>query len=529
MELTRQFLTQAGAMLHQESERVFRIDRLRGRLKSFAPLPVLVTTATPIREDVLEVFQFSQRLTQNTKRAGVLIYHEHPDVFVQMQIAELRVREGFVIVPIPLAAVEQALLDSPTCAGVLAHYSQHYLPGADLFDDRNAIGDTLSFFGRSELLHLIEGDLVQLQAIGLFGLRKSGKTSVLLQLGLALRRYPLVHIDLQPYGGKVHYGAELFNEIVGRLSRLLRHRIPNHPGLEKCFEINVPAAKVSADFVRTVSLLARELEKTSYETPILILLDEIERLLPTKNDPQTKAEEFNAFFGALRALSQQQRKIGLLVADVHPDCNRINYWEQPGLPTNPVNQFFKELFLRPFSEKETATMIVNIGRLMGRSFDEETLKGIHQQSGGHPFVARQLASLLTSKLAAKSASTIRWSEAHKYIERPFTYSGVLKDYFEQNIWGDMKNRSFHSGMAILRSLACNEEAHGYVGDKTLFGLLPDYKTGDLVDSILWLESVGILESKEETGGEHLYRIQLPLLSQFIRKDMTQKEIHQWQI
>ncbi|HEX3251390.1 MAG TPA: tetratricopeptide repeat protein, partial [Pyrinomonadaceae bacterium] len=364
MEVTERFLQQAGAAVHQETERVFRVNSLRGRFKSFAPLPVLVTTANPVRQDVLDLYDYSQRFsTNNIKHAGIFIYHEPPDVFVQMQIAELRVRDGFVIIPIPLAALENALSDSHTCSAILTHYCQHYLPGVDLFDDRNAIGDTLSFFGRSDLLHKIESDLVQAQAIGIFGLRKSGKTSVLLQLGLGLRKHPVLHIDLQAYGGNPRFGVQLFQEIINRLSSLVGDRagFGGHVFI-KPHGSYAAAVEMSLDFIEGVTALSEKLEEASYELPILIFLDEVERILPNANDAREKVEEFNAFFGALRALSQHKRKIGLLVADVHPDCNRINHWQQQGLPTNPVNQFFKELFSRPFAEEETTAMLVNIGR-----------------------------------------------------------------------------------------------------------------------------------------------------------------------
>ncbi|MUG98139.1 hypothetical protein F7734_39855 [Scytonema sp. UIC 10036] len=61
------------------------------------------------------------------------------------------------------------------------------------------------------------------------------------------------------------------------------------------------------------------------------------------------SEEFNACFGALRVLNQEQRQLSLLVADLHPDCNRINKWNKEGVSTNPVFSFFKEIFLPPFS------------------------------------------------------------------------------------------------------------------------------------------------------------------------------------
>jgi len=84
--------------------------------------------------------------------------------------------------------------------------------------------------------------------------------------------------------------------------------------------------------------------------------------------------EFNAFFGTLRSICQSERRLAVVVTDVHPDCNRINVWSQRGAETNPVFNFFREVFLGPFSEEDTRLMLSDIARLMGKSFDDETLR-----------------------------------------------------------------------------------------------------------------------------------------------------------
>lgn len=99
---------------------------------------------------------------------------------------------------------------------------------------------------------------------------------------------------------------------------------------------NRPASELTADFSQRMSQLAQNLSQVGYELPILLFLDEIERILPAPSDTRERAEEFNACFGAFRALSQERRLLSLLVADVHPDCNRINQWQQADVPTNPV-------------------------------------------------------------------------------------------------------------------------------------------------------------------------------------------------
>jgi HEAT repeat protein len=526
----KSFLEQTGATVNQSGKRSLRIMTASGRLKSLAPLPVLLAIAQPTDRDVTELMQCAEKLgSDRQKRAGILLYRESPDTLFRVRMAEVRLRDHFVLIPIPLAAVEQVVADPAACNGLLAQYSDRYLPGADLFDDRNAIGDTLSFFGRAELLHRLEQELLRQQGIGLFGLRKSGKTSVLLQLGFSLRQHPVVHLDLQPYGGKPRYGAELFNEILRQLVMLIHDHDTTTTPLPEPFPAGSSASTLTTEFIQRIGQLMTVLTKTEYQSPMLLFLDEVERILPLPTDPPEKVEEFNAFFGSLRALSQEQRQLGLLVADVHPDCNRINQWQQAGVPTNPVFSFFKEVFLSPFSEEETQTMLVDISRLMGRSFDQETLVAIHQESGGHPFIARQLASLLCTKVNEQEDGHISWSAAQRYIKRPFAYSSVLKDYFAQNIWADLKKRNFAAAMAVLKLLACNLDASDGVTEKDLQAHLSSLFTeSQCLDALLWLEMVGLATRIEAEDNDHYYS-NVPLLSRWLQMEMGEEEIRKWQI
>jgi hypothetical protein len=115
------------------------------------------------------------------------------------------------------------------------------------------------------------------------------------------------------------------------------------------------------EFSRRFGVLAAALPQAGFQLPVVCILDEVERILPFPADSPMKAAEFNAVFGTLRSISQTEQKLAILVADVHPDCTRVNTWPQAGLPSNPVYAFFKELFLQPFSEDDTKTMIRTSG------------------------------------------------------------------------------------------------------------------------------------------------------------------------
>ncbi len=214
LQLAIKFLEKAGAKIHRKGKYSLTITECSGSLQPYVPLPVLLATEPPSADDVSELFQYSKQLAQNNqKRAGILLYLERPDPTFRTRMTEVLFSENLTIIPIPFAAVNQAFIDNAS-SGLLAQYADRYLPGANLFNDSNAISDALTFFGRVELINRLKEELRRNQAIGIFGLRKSGKTSLLIQLGFAMRQHPIVHIDLQNSGGRSRYGFELFNQII---------------------------------------------------------------------------------------------------------------------------------------------------------------------------------------------------------------------------------------------------------------------------------------------------------------------------
>ncbi|MEH2394763.1 MAG: HEAT repeat domain-containing protein, partial [Nostoc sp.] len=535
LDLVANFLEQVDANVKRETE-YLTIESIAGSLSIsiYAPFPVLITVDTPTDQDIIRLVQLAQKLpTEQTQKAGLLIYKVPPDTTARMEIAKVGLRDNFLLIPIPLTSVEKALPDKYECIGLLEGYCDRYLQRADFFDDKNAISDTLSFFGRTELLQRLGEELLRYQGVGLFGLRKSGKTSVLLQLGFMLREHPIIHIDLQRYGGS-RYGAALFNDIIQYLSTLESEvTLPQSAPLA----LDKPATELTGEFIQRVNELARAIQKNNkYKLPILCLLDEVERIIPTPEDSRGKAEEFNACFGALRVLCQQHRQMSLLIADVHPDCNRINSWSQPGVATNPVFSFFKEIFLPPFSKAETQEMLVNLGKLMGLEFDAATPQQIHYQSGGHPFVSRQLARFLTEKIkdnhtkpAQNGNMLIEWSMVEPYLARTLTQSGELKNYLERSIWEDLTKRDFQVAISILRVIACKEHFSDRIPQPALLNQLKSkFTANQCLDACNWLKNVGLLY-QEEVEHQDFYHIRIPLLSQWIQMQMTEEEIEQCKI
>lgn len=516
MKTAQAFLKSAGATIYPRDLQTFTFKDGPVTLQSLEPIMVRVASDTLSNQDIASLIGIAiHESADQPSQAGILIYRTPPDALVRLEIARARLKERFVVIPMPLSAVEQSLRED-SCRAVLSEYADRYLPGADLFDDRNAIADTFAFFVRSELLHRLSRELIEPKGIGLFGLRKSGKTSILLQLALILREHPVVHVDLQLYSGQSDYSGQILNAILKQLSKFIDDPMTDVESVPH----NVSDSMGGTTFAQRFIDIAQALQQAGYRLPVICALDEMEHILPTRMDSRDKVEAFNAVFGTLRALSQDQRILSLLVADAHPDCSRINQWEQKGVPTNPVFSFFKEIFVSPFPKSETETMLIDIGRLMGQTFDQKTLEVIHQASGGHPFVSRQLASFLCQKVGRESDGDIDWPKAKRYLERPFRFSGILKAYVEQNIWKDLEKRDFQSAIAILKILAGTETPGSWVIERDLNErLCTEHPEGDILDAVLWLEDVGLIDRKESEESER-YRMRMALLARWLRMQTT---------
>jgi len=511
------FLEKAGTTVSPwKLEQGLRIIEARGRLRHFIPLAVLVSNDFLTKDDINQFIQYSILLASDKeKNVGILFYGDKVDpVIVRMRIIEARLSQDFIIIPIPLTMVEQSLPDQNKCIGCFNEYVDRYLPGKDLFYQMDAISDSSVFFGRTELLNHLEKDLLRFQQVGLFGLRKVGKTSVLFQLQSLLKAYPTVYIDLQLYIRASRYSVTLFNTICSHLLRLVRERNSGLVTNLKMYEIS-ENSRISVDFVQQITEIAKLLTQVDYKLPIICFLDEIEHILPNQLDSRDQVQEFNAFWGALRVLCQEHHILSLLVADVHPDCNRINQWAQEGVSSNPVYNFFKETFLKPFAQEETCSMITSIGGFMGREFDEQTLIALHKISGGYPFIVRQLASLLCKKIPIEKSPSIGWSDSQNYLENALLYSDKLIDYISGSIWVDLKKRHFDASLSVLRTLASYD--NGLTGEDLLVKINPPHPQTQIIKALSWLESVGIID-KQKIDDVEYYQIQIPLLCNWLKME-----------
>ncbi len=487
----RGIFTSVGAQTSNTRLGVLRITHLDSVLQPFEPIPAVIAIGPAEDSDVTALVENIQALHgKNRHGAGFLFYLEQPTALSLLRMAEARIN-GLAVIPIPLAAAERALASPQEARALLSYYAERYLPGRNLFDDRNAIGDAVAFFGRGRLLAALEEDLLNGQSIGLWGLRKAGKTSILLQLEQMFRRRTVVRIGLESYAADAPFGNRIFNDILRQV------RAPRD------FPLGGAARDSAAEFIAAAEAAAARLRGEGFAPPIVCMLDEMERILP---NGAASAEEFNVTFGALRNLCQDKRIFSLIVTDLFPDSDQINVWPFEGGGTNPLFNFLKSVYVGPFDENDTAQMIDSLGKLMNFPLDEPERNAIHALAGGHPFLARQVAAMLYEKRDGAIAR-------ERLLANPIRYSETLRSYFPENVWRPLEARGDSAALAILSELA---EASGWIPATHLEARCRRPKTV-FWSAIEWLAQTGVIARQADDAGDESYRISIGMFVEWFRQ------------
>lgn len=244
------------------------------------------------------------------------------------------------------------------------------------------------FFGREREIGILNQSIDDGHSIGIFGLRKSGKTSLLYQLKLIRRDDLVVYIDpeaspisdcsyicwkaIQGWGQQE---AEFANTL--NLLKIRREdQLPEFSQVLKSF---------SSD-------LAFLMSQIPSEAKIVLMIDEIEKVTPPTGEGWAHSLEFFRF---LRGYAQQsQGKFVTIVAGANPAICETAQWRGED---NPIFQFFEEMYLPPLPENECREMIVTLGMGMAVEWEEEALRLVYELTGGHPFITRRLCSALVRR------------------------------------------------------------------------------------------------------------------------------------
>lgn len=297
------------------------------------------------------------------------------------------------------AAIDFLLTDLGTDAPDIRHRMSSVLTSVDHYDFSNPVRDASGFFGRRTEFDQIISAIERRQSVGIFGLRKTGKTS-LLNLVIGNRREagkPVVSLDISGITGADDFRARVLEEVHQAAAGCEESgaTLPKLRTISRTGTLTPDSAAIRQNWLRDVELLAQHIG-----APVELFIDEVDQLLPTRSYlGEDEAIQLLTALTQLRGMIQGARpgaELVLLCAGVNPAI-----FERPLLPNGTDNLLYKLVrltYLAPLSRDEMAEMVRDLGRRMGvRVRDHQVIDFLFAEYGGHALLTRKACSLAASE------------------------------------------------------------------------------------------------------------------------------------
>jgi hypothetical protein len=413
----------------------------------------VVSDRTLDRDIIVTIYEEALKLVRRPKVILVIV-DRTPTISGWIEIGALRAQYDVQIVPIDDSLIRSGR-ERQKERETLEIQLRRFLGGRrDLFDIKHPVADRLSFFGRearaAEFLQL----LTHGQPIALFGLRKMGKSS-LMQFLLNQAVFPVAHVDLQA-GVELN---DLYQRILASLMRSVRVKAEDLD-----WQIPQLSGDASSAFVTVIKDLMKKLDAHGKDPRLGLFIDEIEIISP-QAQLSTGVIDLNTltryllFSRTIRGLVQEQApNFSILLTGVDAHINRISRWTGQ---QNPFYQFFREEYLGPLNRDDCVLMVRSIGSQMGLTIDDNAALLVFDNTGGHPFLARQLCSTAYRLHNDNAGNTIGEKEVQNAVDLFIRDPNTAALLGEGGLWGEITDPHLWSSTqitentAILISLATN--------------------------------------------------------------------------
>lgn len=341
---------------------------------------------------------------------------------IQKSLAEfLSSQESQIVVPFTYDDFETQNYDSH----LIRNRFRSCFHSRDLFDFSDALKNDFFYFGRSDIATEIISRHRSHLNTGVFGLRKSGKTSIIYDV---IRKLPHdetmgVFIDCQnPSFNMKRWNQALFY-IVKCAAETAHIVFPELSGDK--FTID-DASDLFLDYLKKIH--------TQTNRTILLLFDEIEKITFGKSPVSHWREDRDSvhFWEGIRSSFQHTTSnvFTFCLFGTNPKC--IEYRKILG-SDNPICNAFTPKYITGFQLDQTREMVKKLGRLMGLKFEQEIYTHLNEDYGGHPFLIRQVCSSIAQLYPQRPVTIdrIKYANGKKHFNEGPNRFGMLLDVLEE--------------------------------------------------------------------------------------------------
>ncbi|MCC7000104.1 MAG: orc1/cdc6 family replication initiation protein [Deltaproteobacteria bacterium] len=272
---------------------------------------------------------------------------------------------------------------------------REHLPTFDIFEEKNPVRGR-GVIGREEEIADLTSRIENAESIGVFGLRKVGKTSVVRAVTDALDPVSAsMSMRAQTAEGQSQQAAvrvlacwldvqRAYDRSARRLYSTLAAEIEKRLSAHG---MTIPSPPTD-DLQRIDDLIRLTMEKTAL--PLCIVLDEYDFLFEGSQG-QPPIANIAAFLRLLRGWAQQTQRLCVVV--IGRDPTPFQSPEVDGFP-NPMLGWFVTRWLGPLAPQRANELLSRLGKRVGLDIGSVTLELALSLTGGHPLLHRQFGSSL---------------------------------------------------------------------------------------------------------------------------------------
>ncbi len=394
VKTTKAFFLQSGFECIEYSQTGLLITSTQPQYKHYGKIAAFIMKDQSVLDStsIQTLYEIIQT-RENYIDGGIafVVAKEPPCASAYQQIYRYRSYNDITIIPIHQRRMEKSIRQA-TCAQTLENIVRLSLENRNLYDQDDPIEDPFNVFGRHEILTRLLDAVSHLQHIGIFGLRKIGKTSFIWQFREYLAHHIVAYIDLQHLPADC---TDIYRIILEECVRDALFKYP-HVTLPELWITGSEDTKIhSLNFMEDLVKIWDCLKSHRHDLKVILLLDEVEQLVPGETESTHRIADFSEFIETLREISSRYEFLVSVMISSSPEVSRIEAYRGQN---NSDFHYYKEIFLSSLSEDGCNQMICNIGSQMGLTYTEESLSRIYYETGGHPYVTRQLCRLIAQNL-----------------------------------------------------------------------------------------------------------------------------------
>ena len=272
----------------------------------------------------------------------------------------------------------------------------------DLYNLRSAITRSRNFFGRKQLLDTLNRDLCNNgTSVGVFGLRKVGKTSLLHQLFNRVKQTSEVvaaHLDLQVIDAVQPSALNFIEQLRQAIIEALPRKRRDYLGFDLAAEAHTSR---SDDVFKATQSVVDTILRNSDRARIILFFDEIDLMFP-RDESSPWASEFVRAWRFLRGLSQQHKgRICYFMTGTNP---RILEDASVSGDDNPLLAWIDMHYLGCLEKSESFDMLTKLGGRMLLRWHDDALDFVWARTGGHPLLTRLFGSIVHHRYLGRDNS-----------------------------------------------------------------------------------------------------------------------------